>query len=276
MSVTEQELEKAAVAPRVTLAQVEETILHEYYFTGGDGVRGESLGGTSPAGKARNLEQLTFCVLVLKNGYTVTGQSACADPANYNVEIGKRIARSNAVNQIWGLLGYELKTKLDLVASVSPVTGRMAKLIHGATYLGTKVVHAAPMTLGTYNMLRGWKMPENEDPDRSGYLVEYTDGGETNVEGFAGYVSWSPSEVFDRSYQVMKGNPERDGSAPWIQRAKRELAELVQRFNALGMFLKTESFSALPPQDRADLTIQHEAMGSYMRSLVRRLGRATA
>ena len=111
--ITEDELEERAVAPRVTLKEVEESILFEYYFTAAEGVRGHARSTSKMAGKASSLEQLTFCVLVLKNGFTVTGQSACADPKNYQQDIGERISRADAVNKIWPLLGYELKTKLD-------------------------------------------------------------------------------------------------------------------------------------------------------------------
>ena len=55
---------------------------------------------------------LTVCVLTLQNGFTVTGESACASPANYNQEIGEDIAFTNARDKIWVLLGYELKEKL--------------------------------------------------------------------------------------------------------------------------------------------------------------------
>jgi hypothetical protein len=55
---------------------------------------------------------LTFCVLTLRNGFTVTGESACASPENFDVQIGRAIARENAVQKIWPLLGYELRTKL--------------------------------------------------------------------------------------------------------------------------------------------------------------------
>ena len=55
---------------------------------------------------------LTVCVLTLENGFTVTGESACASPANYNKEIGDRIARDNAKEKIWVLEGYLLKQKL--------------------------------------------------------------------------------------------------------------------------------------------------------------------
>lgn len=55
---------------------------------------------------------LTVCVLTLENGFTVTGESACASPANYNKEIGDKIARGNAKEKIWILEGYLLKQKL--------------------------------------------------------------------------------------------------------------------------------------------------------------------
>lgn len=114
MSVSEDELEERAVAPRVSLEQVNSSILHEFYFTAADGVRG--VGGRPKSvmvGKCSALERLTFCTLVLKNGFTVTGQSACADPANFQKDIGERIARQDAINKIWPLLGFELCTKLE-------------------------------------------------------------------------------------------------------------------------------------------------------------------
>ena len=55
---------------------------------------------------------LTFCVLVLRNGFTVTGESACASPDNFDAEIGRKLARENAVNKVWPLMGYELRSKL--------------------------------------------------------------------------------------------------------------------------------------------------------------------
>ncbi len=60
----------------------------------------------------RSITLLTFCVLVLRNGFTVTGESACASPENFDAEIGRKIARENAVNKIWPLMGYELRSKL--------------------------------------------------------------------------------------------------------------------------------------------------------------------
>lgn len=103
---------KGKTAARVTPADIEAEIASEFYFTAADGVRGESEMGTSPAGRAKSLELLTFCVLVLRNGFTVTGESACAPPENFDAEIGRRVARENAVQKIWPLLGFRLRDKL--------------------------------------------------------------------------------------------------------------------------------------------------------------------
>jgi hypothetical protein len=58
------------------------------------------------------LKLLTFCVLVLRNGFTVTGESACARPENFDAELGRKIARKAAVDKCWPLMGYELRSKL--------------------------------------------------------------------------------------------------------------------------------------------------------------------
>ena len=57
-------------------------------------------------------EVLTVCVITLENGFTVTGESACASPQNFDKELGEKIAKKNAVDKIWMLEGYLLKQKL--------------------------------------------------------------------------------------------------------------------------------------------------------------------
>jgi hypothetical protein len=56
---------------------------------------------------------LTVCAIILKNGYVVTGESAAASEENFDEEIGKKIAFSNARDKIWALEGYLLKEKLS-------------------------------------------------------------------------------------------------------------------------------------------------------------------
>lgn len=113
-SAIEQEIiAKNLTAPRVTPADIEAGIASEHYFTAAQGVAAENacygnLGDPGPG----SLNLLTFCVLVLRNGFTVTGESACASPENFDAEIGRKIARANAVQKIWPLMGYQLKEQL--------------------------------------------------------------------------------------------------------------------------------------------------------------------
>ncbi|GLQ26097.1 Gp49 family protein [Sulfitobacter pacificus] len=56
---------------------------------------------------------LTVCALTLKNGFTVTGESACASPENFDAEIGEKIAKANAREKLWPLLGFRLRDELS-------------------------------------------------------------------------------------------------------------------------------------------------------------------
>ena len=112
MNIEKEINEKGLTAPRVTPQDLQDNIASEHYFTAADGdfaVRGQR-----PVGLPDDpLASLTFCVLVLKNGFTVTGESACASPENFDAELGRKIARQNAEQKIWPLMGYALKEKLS-------------------------------------------------------------------------------------------------------------------------------------------------------------------
>lgn len=200
---TEEELAKIAVAPRVTDADVEAFIAQEYTFTAAEGAIGHTAARPSSPYTVIDpqLELLTICVLVLANGFTVMGQSACADPKNFDPEIGARLARADAKGKVWMLLGFELRSRLALAAAATPKSDPYAD-----TCVGTKVVHAKFMNRQHYCDMRGWTVPESENGEDEGYLVEYADGGAPNVKGYAGYVSWSPKDVFERAYSVVSGS----------------------------------------------------------------------
>ena len=90
----EQEIQdKGLTAPRLTPDAIDATIAGEDYHV---------FPGTT----------LTVCCLTLRNGFTVTGESACASPENFDAELGKKIARSNARDKIWALEGYALRERL--------------------------------------------------------------------------------------------------------------------------------------------------------------------
>lgn len=104
-------LAKGLTAPRITPADIEANIASEHYFTAADGITGATDGRVGYDSR-HPMSLLTFCVLRLNNGFTVTGESACASPENFDPELGRKIARENAVNKIWPLMGYELKSAL--------------------------------------------------------------------------------------------------------------------------------------------------------------------
>lgn len=109
---------KGLTAPRVTPADIEANIASEYYFSASEGVYGAEKNPFSPSVQTGHklgdipLSLLTICVLVLRNGFTVTGESACASPENFNAAIGRKVARENAIQKIWPLMGYALKERL--------------------------------------------------------------------------------------------------------------------------------------------------------------------
>ena len=91
---TEQTIqEKRLTAPRVTPARIQEVIAKAEFY--------------------RLTERLTVCVLTLRNGFVVTGESSCVSLENFDEEIGNKIARENAENKIWELEGYLLREELS-------------------------------------------------------------------------------------------------------------------------------------------------------------------
>jgi hypothetical protein len=114
----EQEIQaKGLTAPRVMPADIEANIVKEVYFTAAEGIAGHAR-MCDDYSKTVTQEHtlLTFCVLTLRNGFTVTGESACASPENFDAEVGRKVARANAVNKIWPLMGYELRSRLHEAA----------------------------------------------------------------------------------------------------------------------------------------------------------------
>ena len=110
----EQEIQsKGKTAPRVTLEDLRQNVVDEFFFTAAQGIEGAYKIPAHSIDLGDNVKTLTFCVLVLRNGFMVTGESACASPENFDAEIGRKIARANAEQRIWPLMGYALKEQLS-------------------------------------------------------------------------------------------------------------------------------------------------------------------
>lgn len=188
--VTEQELISKATGPRVTLEQLEANIASYVMLNAYEAAGGLNL----PV--SEHLKLLTICMITTKNGFTVTGQSACAWPANYDADIGNRLALEDAKNKLWALMGYHLKETLYLQHTEEKAKGS-------------------------------------------------TDEA----------VSTSTSEA----------------SATWIDRLKKEEAELSERLEKIDAFITGPLFPSLPDRDQRLMIEQKQAMWSYHTILIARM-----
>lgn len=136
-------------------------------------------------------------------------------------------------------------------------------------YEGTKRVLATPMTRGAYNYYRGWAVPANEDPAEAGYLVEYQDGGKANDPRHAGYISWSPADVFEGSYREVPGAD----LPPHQQRVLIEKAQLDDRLGKLTAFISSPKFIEIvrDEDERGRLVAKEECMKYYSAILAERI-----
>ena len=122
------------------------------------------------------------------------------------------------------------------------------------TYIGTKTINAKPMTRGEYTALRGWSVPENENPNDAGYLVEYPDSQPGNHPDFVGYISWSPAEVFQNSYKLAE---------TFLDRLTIEYAELDTKISKLTAFINSSASLTLAHEQYLLLASQSRHMKAY-------------
>lgn len=177
--IEQQILAKGLTAPRIAPADIEANIVSEHYFTADEGNFGHQYlrtinenGGVidreARTNHAPSLKLLTFCVLVLRNGFTVTGESACASPENFDAEVGRYIARQNAFNKIWPLMGYELRSRLapkegytasdvaDASTSTDGITGAIrfkVTMKDGQTFVGAVPDSLEPSSVAAEKIL---------------------------------------------------------------------------------------------------------------------------
>lgn len=104
-------------APRITIQDIEDAIAYEYYVRGSQAtdrttvVLG-SVQAMTGCSVTDALDRLTICILVLHNGYTVVGTSSCVAIENFDEAKGRQISREKAVDQLWQILGYQLRETL--------------------------------------------------------------------------------------------------------------------------------------------------------------------
>lgn len=124
---TEKECAAVAVAPRVSLADIEGDIQDKFFVNASDAVEAE-YGALPPQ---TPLAVLTLCFVVMRNGFTVIGKSAPASAANFNVDLGRKLAYEDAVRQLWPLMGFALRDRLQLFAELKRENARGAGVSAG-------------------------------------------------------------------------------------------------------------------------------------------------
>ena len=107
LQATEAECAANAIAPRVSLSDIENAVAAQYEFTAAKAIA--ALG--APGHKS--LELLSICLLVMKNGFTVIGKSAPASADNFNADLGRKLAYEDAIRQLWPLMGFALRERLS-------------------------------------------------------------------------------------------------------------------------------------------------------------------
>lgn len=146
-------------------------------------------------------------------------------------------------------------------------------------YTGSKIVGGKPMTRGDYNTYQGWSLPEGQNPDDAGYLVEYLDGGKANHPDHKGYISWSPADVFVKNY-ISIGDI--TGLPAFIVRLKAERAENYDRLQKLTEFLYKQDLLSQPVEELTEaqkasianlpaLSIEHLALQQEQQSIMQQL-----
>ena len=129
-------------------------------------------------------------------------------------------------------------------------------------YIGIKEVKARPMNRLDYNGYRGWDLQSDEDGEDEGYLVEYINGSGKNHQNHDGYVSWSPSGVFEESYRE---------TTTYQDRLKIEYNDLCDKVKKLAKALEKD---LVPSSQKPILIKQLSVMGEYSNILLERIALA--
>ena len=130
-------------------------------------------------------------------------------------------------------------------------------------YIGTKEIKAVPMNRQEYNDFRGWKLPDDENGKDEGYLIEYVDGGRANTPQYSGYISWSPRDVFERTYKSIE--------TP-LDRLYIEYDELQDKYNKLVLFLGRKDAKQIAGEMQCDLMEEQKLnMKDYLLTLRTRI-----
>lgn len=206
---------KGLTAPRVTPAEIQAEIVGCFFFTAKDAVKVTEPDDFRYFSAEPQLKLLTFCVLVLANGFTVTGESACASPENFDAELGQKIARQNAEAKIWPLLGFRLRDKLA-AGKVDGVDGDARDPIGKLDEWGSHTIEGEPDRFFTED---GYDRATT-DQQRANIRTQLglDESGEHQPAG-PGPVGWATGQLVNTfSYPLFRnGGSDGMGGVKWVQ-----------------------------------------------------------
>lgn len=141
LEATEKECAAVATAPRVALADIENAIAARYDTTA------DKMFGAVPFPGVGNPQILSVCMLIMRNGFMVLGKSAPASPENFNAELGRKLAYEDCIRQLWPLMGFALRDKLQTYQEATEQQRKHAAL-HGQdkAFVGDVTAHRREMT----------------------------------------------------------------------------------------------------------------------------------
>ena len=111
-----------------------------------------------------------------------------------------------------------------------------------------------PMTRLEYNQFRGWALPEGEDPNDPGYLMDF---------GF--HTAWWPADAVDKAFMVLPSAPS------YQQRVHGEHKQLLDRQEKLTVFITSPAFSSLVPAEQIRLSKQFHLQKQLLEVLSQRI-----
>lgn len=135
------------------------------------------------------------------------------------------------------------------------------------TYIGTQMVIATSMSRGEYVRYLGFDLPELENPEEDGYLVEYTNQPPNHIN-HGGHISWRPKKVFDTLHLdlgLIDDRPE------YQQRVIGERAELHRKLHTLAQYMESPKSYFIPKKELNLLRLQKESMECYLAILDKRI-----
>lgn len=150
LAATEAECAEGRTAPRVSLSDIEANIAHVVGFTAAAvaEIPSERRRGTLLQDTPASHDVLTIVIVTLRNGFTIIGKSAPASAANFDAELGHKLAYEDAVRQVWPLMGYELRQQLHYRALLdrpqAGVNGDLTPIAGEVPSVDPAVVTAAP------------------------------------------------------------------------------------------------------------------------------------